>query len=109
MGERFQAGPEGEDWPEVDSLVAEGCIMKPYDYVAIRGLVKEHVVASKLFHSHKSAFKTAGPKGKGNLRQFARASKKQAYKAAYDEIRDKAEYEQARAKYDEVYDRIERR
>ena len=82
--------------------------MKPYDYVAIRGLVKENIAASKLFHSHESALKAAGPKAKGNLRQFARESEKQAYKAAYDEIRDKADYEQARGKYDEVYDRIER-
>lgn len=81
--------------------------MKPYDYVVMRGLVKESVPASKLFHSHKSALKAAGPKGKGNQRQFARECEKQAYKAVYDEVRDKPQYENVRDKYDQIHDRIE--
>lgn len=81
--------------------------MKPYDYMAMRGLVKESVPASKLYHAHKSALKAAGPKTRGSRRQFARECEKQSYKGAYDEVRDKPEYAQVRAKYAHIYERIE--
>lgn len=81
--------------------------MMTYDYIAMRGLVKENIAASKLYHARKSALKAAGPKGKGNLREFTRACERQAYQETYDEIRDNPAHAQLQAKYDEIYDRIQ--